>query len=376
MQYYGGFHTLEPHAEAIYPSSLASNGYVYWSSQSLERSSSKPQSAEATLKVEFPSVDWHFLQSVYGWAALQYQAWARGHLLIQADSTILLLLYADNVLEYLIDDKPYFGGDFYAYRKAPVVLRLTPGLHKIDIRLIRDVRSTGADNEPEVTTVLKVVQAEGGLTLEEGNLVVSDIINGNIASPIASLPVRNESQHWIQVLSVNVEAADFVNVKAGCSSTLIDEAPLPIAPGQTAPLAFRVQFKHTLDHPIEITFVITYAFTDQPERYLRSCFSHRFALACLHDPHKLTFLHPSGIVSYAILRAPSDKVCRDVDLKSRLPVLLGLHGAGLEADSDRMRKALAPLSNLPAWVLFPSGVTSWSADDWREYLSPWSQRVC
>ena len=147
---------------------------------------------------------------------------------------------------------------------------------------------------------------------------------------------------------------------------LIDEAPAPLAPGQTAPLAFRIHFKNTIDYPIQMTFVVTYAFANQPERSLKSWFSHHFALACLHDPHKITFLHPSGIVSYAILRPPSDKVCRDVDHKSKLPVLIGLHGAGLVADSDRMRKALDPLPDLPSWVLFPSGVTSWCADDWRK----------
>ena len=202
---------MEPDVEATYPSSLPPNGYVHWSSQSLESSSNEPQSPEATLKVRFPSVDWHFLQSVYGWAALQYQAWARGYLMIQADSIVPILLYIDNVLEFLVDDKPYFGGDFYAYRKAPAVLHLTPGLHKIDIRLIRDVRSMGAGTEPEVTTILRAVQAEGGLTLEVDRLVVSDIVNGNIASPFTSLPVRNESQHWIHVIGVEVEAVGFAS---------------------------------------------------------------------------------------------------------------------------------------------------------------------
>jgi hypothetical protein len=30
---------------------------------------------------------------------------------------------------------------------------------------------------------------------------------------------------------------------------------------------------------------------------------------------------------------------------------------------------LDPAYGICAWMLFPSGVTSWSGDDWRKYLS-------
>lgn len=37
----------------------------------------------------------------------------------------------DHVIEFWIDDQSYFGGDLYAFRKAPLVLDLSPGEHKI-----------------------------------------------------------------------------------------------------------------------------------------------------------------------------------------------------------------------------------------------------
>ena len=86
------------------------------------------------------------------------------------------------------------------------------------------------------------------------------------------------------------------------------------------------------------------------------------------SPHKFTYLHPSGIVSYAILRPPSTKaICEVTELK--LPILLNLHGAGLEAGSDQVRHTLDPVPDLHAWVLFPTGVTPWSGDDWRNDFS-------
>jgi predicted esterase len=46
---------------------------------------------------------------------------------------------------------------------------------------------------------------------------------------------------------------------------------------------------------------------------------------------------------------------------------LALHGAGLEADNGMVTGALDPVSNLCAYVLFPTGVTPWSGDDWHNW---------
>ena len=86
------------------------------------------------------------------------------------------------------------------------------------------------------------------------------------------------------------------------------------------------------------------------------------------EPHRITFLHPSGAVSYAILKAPSITAADPTVTSRPLPILLNLHGAGLEADSDQVRHMLDAVSNLSAWVLFPTGMTPWSGDDWRMEL--------
>lgn len=78
-------------------------------------------------------------------------------------------------------------------------------------------------------------------------------------------------------------------------------------------------------------------------------------------------MHSGGIVSYAILRPPSPGASHR-DSLDRLPVFLNLHGAGLEADSDQVRHTLDDLPDIDAWILFPTGVTPWSADDWRKLL--------
>ncbi len=174
---------------------------------------------EGLLTVNFPRVDWPFLLSVYGWAALQYQAWARGYLNIATDSPQSILLFTDHVLEFFVDGTHYFGGDFYAYRRAPLVLHLRPGIHKFDIRLVRDVRAMGAIGEPKVSVKLKVEIANGGLAIVEQKLLISDMVNETLASPFASVPVRNEGLGWVDIKKIESLT---VCSGANCSS----ESPL------------------------------------------------------------------------------------------------------------------------------------------------------
>jgi len=99
-------------------------------------------------------------------------------------------------------------------------------------------------------------------------------------------------------------------------------------------------------------------------------FELSFSISFLHlskyHVHKVTHLHPGGIVSYSILRPPSPQAnCKPG--QETAPVLLQLHGAGLEADNFIVGHSLDPLPNLCAWVIFPTGVTPWSGDDWHTW---------
>lgn len=198
----GGFRALERDSGAKFKSSLAPNGLVSWSSREFETSSMSATTVEGTLSVDFPRVDWPFLQSVYGWAALQYQAWARGYLNISTEVRQPILLFTSHVLEFFVDDTHYFGGDFYGYRRAPLILHLKPGIHRLDIRLVRDVRAMGGIGEPKVNARLKVEIANGGLAIVEQKLLVSDMLNDTLASPFASVPVRNEGLGWMTIKKI------------------------------------------------------------------------------------------------------------------------------------------------------------------------------
>lgn len=118
--------------------------------------------------------------------------------------------------------------------------------------------------------------------------------------------------------------------------------------------------------PLEISVSITYRLNNSPDLFRTPAVRHVFLPLKIEEPQKITYLHPGGIVSHAILRPPSDKILHAIDPRSSLPVVLGLHGAGVETDSAQVRHSFDEAPNLRGWVLFPSGVMPWSGDDWRK----------
>lgn len=210
LEYIGGFRSLQNDSSTWYHSSLAADGKVSWSSSVANILSGDSESVAAVLKVEFPAIDWEWSRSIYGWAAFQYQAWARGNLIVDGVSTQSVILFTDNVLEFWVDDQLYFGGDFYAYRKAPLILHLDPGVHQIDIRLIRDVRVMGGNRDPSIQIKLEAQKSRGGLAVDS-KPVIPDIVNGRLASNLASVYVRNEERSSIDILQV--QSADVCTYK-------------------------------------------------------------------------------------------------------------------------------------------------------------------
>ena len=202
LEYLGGFRSLKYHLDARFHSSLAVGGLVAWSTVQLDQTKSNSDVVEASLTFTFPEIDWAILQSAYGWAALQYQAWARGRLVINAALPQTIVFYTDNVLEFWVDDQPYFGGDFYAYRRAPLVVQLDPGSHKVDLRLIRDVRIMGGVGEPNVQIRLEIRRSSGGLVIATPKPLLPDMIGSRLASRLASVALRNEDREWIDVWTI------------------------------------------------------------------------------------------------------------------------------------------------------------------------------
>ena len=387
LDFDGGFRNLGFDPQATFWSSLPTNGAAHWNVTTAGTYSSSA-SASASLSVSYSNVDWDFLKTVYGWASVQYQAWARGELVVGGNETQHIILHTNAILEFWINDTHFFGGDFYSYRNAPPVLHLDPGRHRIDLRLVRDVRAFGGIPEPTIDVVVGVGLVSGSLDLAKPGILMPDVIDGNLATPHGSVTLRNSGAHDIEItgihaanVSTNVStlfpllrlSTDTQMLVARGSSDLTSEQvtddsaekahTIVIVAGQTRPVAFNITLPfHNVS---SIAYNITYKVVDSNKSSsleVTQDLNHVSA----YNPHKITFMHPGGMASYAMLRPPAkNATCHDKQTK--LPVLLALHGAGLEADNPMVTGALDPISDLCAWTVFPTGVTPWSGDDWHNW---------
>lgn len=202
MERQGGFRNLTYDPETTVTSTLAANGSVKWRLVRADASSSSPSQAKAVLKVSFPEIDWSLLQSVYGWPALQYQAWARGFLEVKGQNNQTIAFFANGLLEFWVDSKHYFGGDYYRYRRAPVILQLPPGRHVVDLRLVRDSRVLGDVGEPIIDVVVEAEARSEPLYLDKRSLLISEATRGQLGSAVASINVQNNMAGWVEIVSI------------------------------------------------------------------------------------------------------------------------------------------------------------------------------
>ena len=164
-------------------------------------------------------------------------------------------------------------------------------------------------------------------------------------------------------------------IKDSFSISMFHDAPVLIAPGQSRPLPFKLTMKSNC-----IKYRISFRVAYEMDGSFETSYTREVALEIVSrstdEPHKMTFLHPAGVVSYAILKPPPLIAEKESSSGQPLPILLNLHGAGLEAESHQVRHMLDSISNISAWVVFPTGGSTWSGDDWRMFDGYCTSRPC
>lgn len=144
---------------------------------------------------------------------------------------------------------------------------------------------------------------------------------------------------------------------------MVGKAPIRLLPGQSRPLSFRLIPQNP--SVTILRFALKYSKHQSSDPLHTRVLSHQLTLCGLREPHKFTFLHPSNTVSYAVLRPPSHTATAGARSDDAWPVVVNLHGAGLEADSDQVRRMFDRAPDLRGWLVSPTGMTPWSSDDWR-----------
>lgn len=355
MEAYGSFNALPYDQHATFRSPLTTNATVHWTTHDFDVNFTSQDTIAVQLRVEFPDVDWAFLQRIYGWSALQFQAWTRGEIQNYASTSQRVLIYPDGILEFRLNGIHVFGGDFYSFSRAPVVVDLEPGKNLVEIRLIRDVRAMGGQLPPVVEAQFRVQLIEEAVYVDEQHMIVPDLVDNMLPSLHMSVPLLNALSEWICVRECHQELA------IG-HAQLMKKTPMCLAPGQTRSIAMEIHESLTDDTiSSNVCYHIGYPDTQDYRNPLQSVsFSRRLQRRNTDEAHKFTFLHPSGAVSYAIIKAPSSP-----PVTGPIHLLVNLHGAGLEADSHQVRHVIDEITDLQAFSLFPTGMSPWSGDDWH-----------
>lgn len=328
LQAYGGFHNLEPDHKAVFRSPLTTNATVTWELYNSSVASSD-EGALARIAVHHSNVDWNFAREIYGWTALQYQTWIRGDLINDHNQTLKLRFNPSDIIEFHFNGEHFFGGDFFGFGRAPVVLEAHPGRNRIDIRLVREIRSMGVAMPPdlEVDLVMELVKKE--VIIMPQSFIFPDLLHDDLASTYASMTLVNQMDEEIEILGC-------VDLTSQVQLTFLKNETVSLHPGQLRPLKLSVELLDLQDHDLELE--LSCKFSHQKKGVVETqSVSTTIIRRNWWDPHKITFQHPSGVISYAILRPPSSpRSTRE----EPLPILLALHGAGLEADSPLVRHAL------------------------------------
>ncbi|PKX96729.1 uncharacterized protein P174DRAFT_417744 [Aspergillus novofumigatus IBT 16806] len=354
LESHGGFHNLSFDANASFNSALAVNGSVKWKTARALTHNFAPGKARTELHVSFPEIDWKFTQAVYGWSALQYQAWARGSLNIGHWAPQSVAIFTSGLLEIVIDGKRHFGGDFYHYGTVPIITDLSTGDHVVELRLIRDVRASGAIGEPTIVVSLAAEIRNEPLSVDKESLLLPDMCRGKLGTPWASINLHNNMADRIAVLAISSIG--------GCRHKLVMNEPLDLLGYQARPLVFRIYLGDSSQKelPAEILYKIHRGNDEIFQTYpLRL----RLTEKSVSQAQKLTYFY-AGIVSYAILRPPPVTCAPAIpEGDGALPVIVGLHGAGVEADSVQVREMLdaaydtwgagdveAAVNAIPRWI--------------------------
>lgn len=323
-----------------------------WKALDISLDTLTDSSTRITLELSYSEIDWPEITKIYGWVATQFDAWSRCTLIVEEDCVVHLKVL--NSPEFLLDGERY-EGDIYGVG-IPLIVPLTIGHHQLDIRVVNEVRIFGYTEEPLASIIVDVDIKNEQAFVTADSMVVPDTIRtkatGRVvrSSPYIGFVLNNNSAHTVQVDSI-IPGRLVRGVNASASS---------ITPYQGR--------SFVLDVPEDISFdEITVDYTNdsgvrQSIVIPLTSSSGGAASVSFLEPQIITYLNHDKTIGRAVVRAPLGKDRIDDDEDEALPVILSLHGAGVNI-ANRFWKDVYKETYHGAWILQPD-CGLWG-DDWH-----------
>ncbi|KAJ3283781.1 hypothetical protein HDU79_008768 [Rhizoclosmatium sp. JEL0117] len=393
---YGGFEVISYSDSDQYPSELADEGFVKWFKV-------KTNEDQTVGPVNFPNVRWEFNQDPFGWTSVHHATYFRGN--FEVPRSGLYVVHFDHVVSYKIDDKAYVGNVYGYSHSSGTPMHLERGTHRVYICAVMDVRLFGGQIPPKLVFSGEFMPVEEDLPsrniiVYNDDVITPEVMDGKLITPFFSLTLMNtyvapagsmKTQNyssvndlssidmastqfddfgnptlgrqemgqpgWVQILDVRAVSNDGTKL----SATIPVLFSLKLAPGQVYPLPIDVDFESEEAHGAILTsihFEIDFYDLDQKDHFVVKSAQFPIRMRTWGEAYKITFLDYDNVVHYA-MALPPNKPCSSVG-EARCPVILALHGAGVEAESPFWTEAYKRQDY--AWILFPTGRTPWGFD--------------
>ncbi|KAL2913539.1 hypothetical protein HK105_206999 [Polyrhizophydium stewartii] len=161
-----------------------------------------------------------------------------------------------------------------------------------------------------------------------------------------------EGPGWMQILDINAVVDGSV---IRTMTRVLD--PLKLAPGQV--LAVPFEFEPPFDSfPELLSLQVTLLDIDANASFVVTVGEYRLNKRTWGDAYKFTHYGYDSSVQYSVVKPPIKPCVRSAEVGC--PVVVGLHGAGVNADSPFWVDSIRRQDY--AWVIFPTGRTPWGFD--------------
>ncbi|KAL1923835.1 uncharacterized protein VTP21DRAFT_8815 [Calcarisporiella thermophila] len=347
LEAFGGIDSLSYNPSDMYPSELVDGGFTTW--MKVNTMSDR----ETVGPVKYDNVRWDFNRIPFGWASSQFQSWARSTFTVP-QNVAKVVARCFNVGEFYVDSKRY-SGDWYAYKSAAHVLHLSPGQHTIRVRVVNEIRIFGMNGMNNVTfgcTLTGLPSEVRALVPPDGAILPEVVENAVLSGELGRFPLLNLESEWEEVTGVKV-VGDSTPLRVELLRE--NDQALRIAPSQQRfiPVKFTPPDSGLA---VQGNITLQLSFNLRTPTHTYQVLTHPVMLAkrTWGEPYQFTFLDSDGTVQYCMARPPLQPSV------STSPILVALHGAGVEASMPFWTSAYRQQKNM--WVLQPTGRTPWGFD--------------
>lgn len=342
--------------------------------------------AASPVEVSYPEVDWKLLRSDHGWAALQYEILMRSKLNIPEDMEVRI--DSEQVVEYALVNRSHLNrkvrwhaGDIYGFGSTPTgrhlskegpsnfarSMHLKKGEYVLLVRGLYEIRMFGDPKEkpPMIKIDIKLWpgkrQLWPGLMLEPGVDMFPDILEGQYAGDAFAVGVRLPPD--AEPVTIDIESKHA-------------KATLPryqLFPGQTRAIPLRfTSLKAVKDFSVKLTTRPISIVDPDDFAEAHGTVEWKPQLDSLYDlkadnwlesgkPLRITFgTSDSGNtnVARAVILPPPDFP----GIKEQQPVLVCLHGAGVDIEAEGWIKEIPRVNGM--FALLCTGRNEWG-EDWH-----------